>query len=140
MKTIAALLLSVSIAAVGCGRSTPEPKGPVEMVSTDPSAAAQGKVHVTDAGSGNAHVVVEIHHVPSAAKTAPGATTYVVWAHPVGGKPMNLGALKVNDDLTGELRTLTPMKHFDLFITAESTPEASAPTSVPVLSARVDRD
>lgn len=139
MKTIAALLLSFSIAAVGCGKTT-EPRGPLQMVSSDPSAAAQGKVHVTEATNGNAELYVEVHHVPKADKASPGATTYVVWAHPSGGEPMNLGALKVNDDLSGSLRTLTPMKHFDVMVTAEPSPAATKPSTVPVLTARVERD
>ena len=140
MKTIVSLMLSLSLAAVGCGKSTPEPKGPVELMSSDPSAAAQGKVHVRDAGSGNAELVVEVFHLPKPDKASPGATTYVVWAHPSGGEPQNLGALHVGDDLSGSLRTLTPMKRFDVMVTAEPTAQATKPTNVPVLSARVSRE
>jgi hypothetical protein len=140
MKTIAALMLSLSIAAVGCGKSKPEAKGPVEMVSTDPSAAAQGKVHLGDAGSGNAELFVEVYHVPKPDKAAPGATTYVVWAHPAGGEPQNLGALGIGDDLSGSLRTVTPMKHFDVIITAEPTAQATKPSTTPLLTARVSRE
>lgn len=139
MKTMAVLMLSVSLVAMGCGKHE-EAKGPVELMSTDSSAAAQGKVQINDAGNGNAELLVEIHHVPKADKAAPGATTYVVWAKPSGGEPMNLGAIAINDELNGSLRTVTPMKHFDIFVTAEPSPQQTKPTHSPVLTARVSRE
>jgi hypothetical protein len=139
MKTSAMIFLSLSLVALGCGKKE-DPKAPVALMSTDSSAAAQGQVMVNDAGNGNAELVVEIKHVPKADKAAPGATTYVVWAKPSGGEPMNLGAISVNDELNGSLRTVTPMKHFDIFITAEPSAQAMRPSATPVLSARVERE
>ena len=139
MKTTAVLMLSVALAALGCGKHE-DAKSPIALMSTDSSAAAQGNVMINDAGNGNAELLVEIKHVPKPDKAAPGATTYVLWAKPSGGEPMNLGAINVNDDLMGTLRTVTPMKNFDLWVTAEATPQATRPTTSPMLTARVSRD
>lgn len=136
MKTISILLMSLSLSVVGVGCGKP----PVALVNTDMSAAAQGQVKVKDGGNGNAELVVEVHHLPKADKAAPGATTYVVWAKPASGDPMNLGALAIDDDLSGTLKTVTPMKNFDLMITAEPSAQSTKPTGSPLMTARVSRE
>jgi len=51
----------------------------------------------------------------------------VVWARADGaGSAQNLGALHVDKDLDGTLKTVTPLRTFDVFITAESSPTARA--------------
>jgi hypothetical protein len=140
MKTIGAICLAVSIAAFGCGKSSPEPNMPIELVGSEQAPAAQGRVHVNDGGNGNAELIVEVKHLARPEKAAPGATSYVVWVHPSGGHPQNLGALSVDDELTGSLRTVTPLKDFKLFVTPEPSPQAVAPSNEPVLSGHVSRD
>jgi hypothetical protein len=52
-------------------------------------------------------------------------------------RPQNVGVLKVGDDRKGELETTTPYSQFQIFITAEPNPTASAPTSNRLMSASV---
>ena len=73
-------------------------------------------------------------------KVSSEATTYVVWVRPgAGGRSQNLGALKVDGDLRGTLSTVTPMRSFDLFITAERSPTVSLPSARNLLSASIAR-
>jgi len=82
---------------------------------------------------------VKVEHLAEPGKVVPGAKTYVVWGQPnTSGSPVrNLGALKVDDKLKGELKTSTPFGDFHLFLTVETSPEAEKPTGEPLLWAEV---
>ncbi len=64
---------------------------------------------------------------------------YVVWIEPPGQKPKNLGQLQVDTNEKAELKTKTPYKRFEVFITAEGGAQVEAPHGAPVLSANVSR-
>jgi hypothetical protein len=67
-----------------------------------------------------------------------GARVYVVWATELqtGSPTRNLGALRVEDNLNGKLETLTPLRNFDVLITAEPQATVDVP-GAPVLRVRV---
>ena len=67
------------------------------------------------------------------------ASAYVVWVEPLDRSmaPQNVGALRVNDDLEGELRTVTPLEDFNLFVTPEPHGNANEPSGPKVLWATV---
>ena len=71
--------------------------------------AAQGNVETTTTQNGNTALTVQVKHLAPPEKVASGASTYVVWATPMdaNAEAQNLGALTVDTDRTGELRTLT---------------------------------
>ncbi len=133
--------LVLALTGGGCGKTAPQVKEPLTMTSASSSPAAQGSVHVNPAANGNTDVLVEVKHLAPPGKTEQGAMTYVVWAQPrgEGSVAQNIGALKVDADLHGSLRTITPLKEFELFVTAEPSAEAQEPTGERVLTLHVDQ-
>lgn len=84
-------------------------------------------------------LVIDVHHLAAPDRIAPGATALVAWAQPSGdgAVPQNIGALRVNERLEGELETVTPHRNFDLLITAEQSPMAASPSGSPLLKAHI---
>ena len=92
-------------------------------LNTSPTIpAAQGIVNLEKAKNNNTSIDLVVKHLAEPRKLTPPANVYVVWVR--GSKdaaPQNVGALTVNKNLTGELKTTTPLAAFDLFITAEES-------------------
>ena len=63
----------------------------------------------------------------------PAKSVYVVWVETADGKVFNAGRLKLNDDLEGEIRVMTPYPRFRLVVTAEDDALASSPGSQRVI-------
>ncbi|MFO0578280.1 MAG: hypothetical protein U1A78_30105 [Polyangia bacterium] len=101
--------------------------------------AAQGAVRVASGANHNTRLRIDVHHLAEPQRIAAGATSLVAWAQPsaAGGAPQNIGALRVNDKLEGELETVTPQRDFELMITAEPSPTAPVPSGAPLLSAHI---
>ena len=110
---------------------------PVPMLTAPQTPAAQGTVVAEAAENGNTRLTVEVKHLAPPERVAPGAKVYVVWAQPQGSGPQNVGALRVGGDLTGRLVTITPFASFQVLVTAEEFPTATAPRGPTVLSAMV---
>lgn len=119
--------------SAGCAPTT------YHLQSSQQVLAAIGTVKVSSGENGNTKVHVSVQHLAPPQKVAPTATTYVVWARPnvTGATPQNIGALNVDDDLEGELHTVTPLQSFALVITPEPSSQAMAPTNPPVLTVNV---
>ncbi len=126
-----ACLLAVGLTA--CGAS------PIPLVNGPQTPAAEGQITTGDGGNGNLKLAVEVKHLALPERVSPGATTYTVWVQPAGAPPQNIGALRVDGELTGRLETLTPLREFELFITTEADQTVPAPTGPRVLSAAVSR-
>jgi hypothetical protein len=130
------IVLLFLLAVAACGGEPPT----VRMAVANGMPAAEGTVLATRADNDNTAVEVRVRHLASPEKIAPEATTYVVWARPSGaGSPQNLGALKVDKDLQGTLKTVTPLRTFDVFITAEPSPTVRQPSSAHLLTASIER-
>jgi hypothetical protein len=131
VRSAALLLLAM---AAGCA-------GPqVRMTVTEQMPAAEGNVKVSEADNENTALEVTVRHLASPEKIAPQATTYVVWARARGAdSAQNLGALRVDDDLQGTLETVTPLRTFELFITAEASATSQSPSTPRLLTASVER-
>jgi hypothetical protein len=112
----------------------------VTLVRSAQNPAAEGSVTMDQDSNGNTRVTVEVKHLAPPSRVAEGATVYVVWARPLDaqGPARSLGALQVSDDLRGTLHAVTALHAFDVTVTAEPTAGASAPTSPPTLSARIN--
>ena len=108
------------------------------MSTAEKIPAAQGKVEVAHEKSGNNDVKVKVEHLARADEVFEGTSTYVVWVKPDNGLPQNVGVLQVGSNLKGELKTKTPYKSFDVMVTAEMSPSATAPSTRSVMEARVD--
>jgi hypothetical protein len=91
--------------------------------------AAQGKVEVAaKSKDGTRQIEVEVKHLARPSAVFDGTTTYVVWVKPEGGRPENVGALALDKDLKGDLKTKTPYKVFDVMVTAEMSPGTTLPS------------
>jgi hypothetical protein len=121
---------------LACGGSAPKPFrfGPS---STTP--AAIGEVATAVGPNGNTKLTISVKHLAPPERVAPGATVYVVWASELerGSTPHNLGALRVDADLNGQLESTTPMRSFDVAITPEPTANVSSPGDTAVLTTRI---
>ena len=116
-------------------------KGGAEKVALQVTAsqpAAQGTVNVGPEKDGNRSIEVKVEHLSPPERAAPGARSYVVWVVPrAGGVPQNMGALMLQDDLGGVLKTTTPYREFEILVTAEENPGATKPSTSNVMRASV---
>ena len=115
--------------------------GDANIVVASSVPAAQGELKVRDAGN-NTRIDLSVRHLAPPERISPQASTYIVWARPLAddtGRAQNLGALSVDRNLSGRLRSTTPLKQFELFVTAESSTVAEAPSGERIMSAMVTR-
>ncbi len=128
--------IAFGVIAIGCASGART----VRMMTSSEIPAAQGTAKASKTDNDNTILEVEVRHLAPAERMAPGATTYVVWVRAAGQyTPQNLGALRVDKDLRGTLKSVTPLKAFDVFITAEPSPTTMTPTSAHLLTASVRR-
>lgn len=120
--------------AAGPGSST-------ELATSPKVPAAQGQLSIKDAGNNNTGVELRVQHLANPYKIDPGATTFMVWAKPFAeiARVQPLGALAVNKDLSAELNATTPLKNFELFVTAESSSQVQEPQGDRLLWATVSQ-
>jgi hypothetical protein len=128
-------VLLIVLACVGLGITGCAHKVPLQAGTQVP--AAEGQVKLTEGPSGNTKIRLEVEHLADAANVAPGASTYVVWIQSAEGSTRNVGTLLVGDDRRGRLDTTTPHRQFQLFITAEPTATATAPSGQQVMFASI---
>jgi hypothetical protein len=124
-----AVLIVTGLAASSCS-------GPKQLRLTTSSdiPAAQGTVTVSATDNGNTKIDLVVEHLASPQRVNPDATVYVVWArgNESGAQPQNLGALKVDDNLKGSISAVTPLRSFELYITAEPS-QMGTPTGKSLL-------
>jgi hypothetical protein len=99
--------------------------------------AATGEVEVDKDKNGNTTINLKVKHLAKPENLSPPQTSYVVWIQKPGGDPENQGQLKVNGKLEGEFKAVTPYKSFQIFITGETNPNASAPSGPEVLRQQI---
>jgi hypothetical protein len=147
-------MLTATFLAIGLGCSWFGGGSAVHLQSGPQAPAAQGEVKTKLTKDGNTTVTVTVKHLAPPDRLARDATTYVVWAHPLGtpagagaasGGPadggfFNLGGLKIDGDLNGDLTTTTPYHSFDLLITPEPSAAVTKPTNNRALWATVTHD
>jgi hypothetical protein len=119
------------------------------MSSSKTVPAAVGKVYVTSRQgglkfwakekNGNIRVDVKVKHLAKPGNLTPPANTYVVWLQQEGSQPQSQGEMRVGGDLNGELKTTTPLKNFNVFITAETDSQTKTPSDQMVLRATVQQ-
>lgn len=109
----------------------------INMMAETQTPAAQGKVLVKTGHNGNLDLDIKTAALAAPSSLTPAENAYVVWLQPPGKDPQNLGELRVDKKLNGELHTVTPFKRFKIFITAEQNAQEQAPEGMQVLSATV---
>lgn len=112
-------------------------KFPLVAASTVP--AARGQVETGKDKNGNTEIKLETEHLAEPDKLTPAKSAYLVWFQERGAEPAMQGQLRIDKKLKGEFKTVTPMKNFDVFVTAESDPAAKTPSGTEVLRATVQQ-
>jgi hypothetical protein len=124
----------LALALAGCNTAT-------ELRTDNRVPAATGRVEAKASPNQNTELKVEVKYLAPPSRVRPGASTYVVWAQGLepDALPQNLGALRVNDKLSGTLTTVTPLSTFSLFLTPEESPVVQAPTGEPLMKTLIKR-
>jgi hypothetical protein len=131
---LAAMLLV--LATFSCAGST------TRHLNVSPDVpAARGTIKTGTTSNGNTSIELSIEHLAPPERVAADASTYVVWIR--GSEPesriQNLGALRVDDNLQASMKALTPLREFDLTVTAERAATVLEPTGKVLLEGHVER-
>ena len=133
----AVLWLLAAAMAGGCASTASE----FSMNRADNVQKANAQLELREESNGNTEVAVEVSNLPPAGEFRENATVYVVWVQePGGGMAHNLGALAVGHGGRGGMESLTPLRKFDIYITAETVAEARAPSGNRALWASVAQE
>lgn len=131
---IPAILLLSLLATISCGGR----RIPI-VPATTLVPAADGSVKMGTDSNGNTSVELNVKHLAKPESLTPPATSYVVWFQSSGTAPQNKGVLRVDDELEGNFKAVTPFKVFALMVTAENDPRASSPSSTVILKQQLSR-
>lgn len=125
------VLLAAAMAIPGC---TMYRRGGTGLSVNPKLPAAQSSVKYSATKNDNTRIVLTVKHLAQPEKLIPPASVYVVWTRDTrDGSTQNIGALKVDKDLNGELDAETPLHSFDLFITAEASGQVQQSTGPSLL-------
>lgn len=91
--------------------------------------AAEGRVKTKLTSNKNTQLELKVKHLAPPARISPGTAVFVVWVRglALGAEATNLGALRLNKNLSGKLRAITPMTAFDVFLTCEPIQTVTMP-------------
>jgi hypothetical protein len=132
-KTAAcAAAISILIICAGCAKQVSFNALPMAR-----GGAATAKVDLTY--DRNNTLEVKLSNVPDPSSLKPEYTRYVLWAAtPDRQQVINVGQLRMNGS-NAQINTLTPLRSFVLFITAEPAGDVSAPGPDTIFeAARID--
>lgn len=108
------------------------------MTASSSIPAASGVVTVKKGGQNrNTELDVKVSNLARPANLPQSANVYIVWVRPSGETAVNEGAIRVNKNLDGELKTATTSKNCDVFITAEQSATATSPEGPQLLQAHI---
>lgn len=127
MKSVLVVIAFLSIWPWSSGGETYRMAGS----SVVPAATASVKAQRSKE-NGNTKLNIKVQHLAKPSSLTPPASVYLVWARPRGGTAVNVGAIGVNHDLAGELKTVTVLRDFELLITAEQSETTPAPSGIQV--------
>lgn len=139
MKNDRGLILTVLLAA-GAAASVAGCAGPEKLSASSALPAAEGTLKCEKAANDNTAIDLKVKHLANPDRLTPPASVYVVWLKTdKDATPQNIGALEVDGDLSGRLKTVTALRRFELFVTAEAAGQAPSPAGAPVLWANCSR-
>ncbi len=72
-------------------------------------------------------------HLAPPQNLQPPMSMYIAWVETPDGQVFNAGRLKLNDNLEGEVRIVTPYPRFRVVVSAENDPLAAGPSYYRVL-------
>jgi hypothetical protein len=121
VSLIAALLCSVAWA------------GEIPLVASSLDPAAVGRISYEHDRNRNIKLEIKTQHLAAPERLTPAKNSYVVWIRSNDGQTQNAGVLRINSDLEGSFTTTTPVKAFDVLITAEDSPTVAQPSGPEVM-------
>jgi len=98
---------------------------------------ARAEVAVGKDKNSNTKLEMKVQGLANLENLTPRASAYVVWFQERGGNSENQGQLKTDKNLNATFRTVTPLKSFDVFVTAEQDSRAKGPSGQEVLRATI---
>ena len=110
-------------------------KYPMTAASIVPGARAEVAISKDD--NGNTRLKMSVQHLANLENLTPRASAYVVWLRERDGNAQNQGQLKMDKNLKATFETVTPLKSFDVFVTAEQDARAKGPSGPEVLKATI---
>ena len=121
--------------ALLCALAYAAKKYPMTAASMVPGARAE--VEINKDKNGNTRLKMVVQHLANLENLTPRANAYVVWFQERGGSPENQGQLKMDKNLKAAFQTVTPLKSFDVIVTAEQDLRAKDPSGPEVLKATI---
>jgi hypothetical protein len=124
------LLILIGLAATSC--SGPKKQ---KLESSGDIPAAEATVEIGTSSNGNTTFDLTVWHLAMPSRVDPGAIVYVVWLRSGVStvQVQNMGALRVDDDLEGNYSGVTPLRDFEIFVTAEPSAAGVSPTGKALL-------
>jgi hypothetical protein len=117
-------VIAIAAAAAGCAAI-----GGHALNRSPEIPKAQGTVRFESVAGDDTGIDLRVSHLEEPEGLTPPGYAYVAWVRATRDEvPLNVGSLVVGSDLTGELRTVTSLRSFEVFVTAEATSDVSAPT------------
>lgn len=104
-----------------------------------PAASGTVSVHKSNPNR-NTELDIKVSNLARPSSLVPPETVYVVWVRPGDGAAVNEGALRVDNNLDGQLKAVTTLKNCDVFITAEQSATITAPAGPEVLRTHISLD
>jgi hypothetical protein len=98
---------------------------------------ARAEVAISKDKNGNTKLKMTVQGLANLENLTPRASAYVVWLRERGGNSENQGQLKMDKNLKATFETVTPLKSFDVFVTAEQDFRAKGPGGPEVLKATI---
>jgi hypothetical protein len=109
------------------------------LIASSIVSAAKGSIEIEKDRNGNTELRLKVEHLANPTSLSPSQANYAVWVQEKTGVPTNQGELKVNGKLEGAFQTVTPDKHFDLFITGENNGTVKSPSGPEVMRTTISR-
>jgi len=114
-------LAAAILAGAGCARR-------IRFDSLPVARGGEATVRVEVTFDRNNTLLVELSNVPDPSALNSAYTRYVLWvATPDRRSVVNAGQIRVNESRSAQMQTLTPLREFVLFITAETRGDVTLP-------------
>ncbi|MBL4686065.1 MAG: hypothetical protein JKY37_15835 [Nannocystaceae bacterium] len=106
-----------------------------------PTYAAKAKIAVKTNRDGNRQMALTIDHLAPPERIDPRFRAYAVWIRVPGHGTTRAGVLKYNDRRRrGKLNATTPHSNFEVIVSLENNPSASAPSADSIVLRQVVGD
>lgn len=121
--------IALSLAVLAWGKTYT-----MQTTTLDPGAVAKLEVKTN---TDNTDMTLKVDHLAKPSLLSRPASNYVVWVQQPGREPENVGLLRVDENLKGEVKATTTATRFTVLVTAEDDAKAQTPSDRVVLRADV---